>query len=86
VSPFDPLTAKASGGWCGSPSRGRRRGRSEGRRLRGARRRPGFGPLLSRGGAGLRVVLTIPGPGGPAGGGARRDHVGRLRLALIRPS
>ena len=39
------------------------------RRLRRARRRPGVGALLPRGRPGLRVLLAVPGAGGPAGGG-----------------
>ena len=41
---------------------------SEDRRLRRARRRPGLGALLPRGRSRLRVVLAVPGAGGPAGG------------------
>ena len=40
----------------------------EDRRLRRARRRPRLGALLPRGRAGLRVLLAVPGAGGPAGG------------------
>ena len=42
------------------------------RRLRRARRRPGLGALLPRGRPGLRVLLAVPGAGGPAGGRPRR--------------
>ncbi len=42
------------------------------RRLRRARWRPGLGALLPRGRPGLRVVLAVPGAGGPAGGRSRR--------------
>ncbi len=38
------------------------------RRLRRARGRPALGALLRRRGSGLRLVLTVPGPGRPAGG------------------
>ena len=61
--------------------RGRRRAGQEGgrprprhpsrpapRRLWRARRRPAVGALLRRRGSRLRVVLALPGPGGPAGG------------------
>ncbi|MGX1120763.1 pyruvate,orthophosphate dikinase [Streptomyces ambofaciens] len=57
------------------PGRRRREGRPrhaprpEARCLRRARRRPGVGPLLPRGGAGLRLLLPLPDPGGPSGGG-----------------
>ena len=48
----------------------------EARRLRRARRRPRLGALLPRGRPGLRVLLAVPGAGGPAGGrpGRRRDR------------
>ncbi len=57
------------------PGRSRRRGRPrhpprpQARRLRRARRRPGVGPLLPRGGPRLRLLLAVPHPGGAAGGG-----------------
>ena len=75
--------------------RGRRRAGQEGgrarprhpsrpapRRLWRARRRPAVGALLRRRGPRLRVVLAVPGPGGPAGGrplGRRR----RLRTPVV---
>ena len=46
------------------------------RRLRRARRRPGLGALLPLGRPGLRVLLAVPGPGRPAGGGPRRASTG----------
>ena len=46
----------------------------EDRRLRRARRRPGLGALLPRRRPGLRVLLAVPGAGGPAGGRPRGDQ------------
>ena len=46
----------------------------EDRRLRRARRRPGLGALLPRGGPGLRLLLAVPGAGG-----APRGRPGRHR-------
>ena len=51
-------------------------------RVRRARRRSGVDRLLPAGGARLRVVLTLPGPGGPARGRPGDRGCGRARHAL----
>ena len=56
------------------------------RRVRRARRRPGVGALLPRGGPGLRLLLAVPHPGGAPGGGPRRGPVERQRLPVGRRS
>ena len=72
-------TATASAGWCGSRSTEGRAARPgpEDRRLRRARRRPRLGPLLPRGGPGLRLLLPVPGAGGAAGGRPGGERGGR---------
>ena len=77
-------TATASAGWSGSPPRraGPTRPGPEARRLRRARRRPGLGALLPRGRAGLRLLLAVPGAGGPAGGGPGGGRAAGLRQPL----
>ncbi len=49
------------------------------RGLRRARRRPGLGALLPRGRSGLRLLLAVPHPGGPARGRPRGACLGRQR-------
>ena len=48
--------------------------RPQDRRLRRARWRPGVDPLLRRDPDRLRVLLAVPGAGGPAGGRPRRPR------------
>ena len=50
-------------GAYGGPAGPRGTPRPAPRRLRRARGRPGVDPLLRRGGAGLRLLLAVPGPG-----------------------
>ena len=71
VSPFESLDVEGVGALVADRDRGRPR-RQPGaprRSLRRARRRPAVDPLLPRGRTGLRVLLTVPGPGRPARGG-----------------
>ena len=55
--------------------------RPQARRLRRARRRPGLGALLPRGRPRLRLLLAVPGPGGPAGGRPRGHRRRRAATA-----
>ena len=64
-----PARASAAGArWARQGPR--RPGPTSPRRLRRARRRPALDPLLRRGRARLRVLLAVPGAGGPARGRA----------------
>ena len=79
-------TARASASWCGSASSAAARSRNEpqGRHLRRARRRSGFGRVLPRDRARLRVLLAVPradraarrraGGAGQEGRGARHER------------
>ena len=74
VSPFETIDADGVGRLV---QIGAEEGRAsqpgpQARRLRRTRRRPRIHPLLPPGRPGLRVLLTVPGAGRPAGGRPRR--------------
>ena len=70
VSPFESLDREGVGRLVRDRRRGRpgRPSRPEARHLRRARRRPGLGAFLPRGGPGLRLLLAVPGAGCATGG------------------
>ena len=74
VSPFETLDVEGVGELVQDRHRTRPGDppRPQGRRLRRARRRPRLGALLPPGRPGLRLLLAIPHPGGPAGSRPRR--------------
>jgi hypothetical protein len=84
VSPFESIDRDGIGrlgAHLGRGGSGRPAG-PEDRSVRRARRRPGLGALLPRGGPGLRLVLAVPGAGGAPRGWPGRHRKRRLRLPL----
>ena len=95
VSPFETIDRDGRRPAGPHRRRGGPRGptRPEDRRLRRARRRPRLGALLPRGRPGLRLLLAVPGAGGPPGGGPGRPgrgrhcgRSGRCRREPVRPA
>ena len=74
ISPFETIDADGVGALVRAGVRGRTVDEAgpAPRGVRRARRRPRVDPLLPRRRARLRLVLAVPGAGGPAGGRTRR--------------
>ena len=77
VSPFETIDADGVGRLVEIAAEGgpQDQARAQARGLRRARRRPRVHPLLPQDRAGLRVLLSVPGAGGPTGGRPGRRQV-----------